>query len=276
MAILPAVPHISITVLIDGMPAREYQPSCLPQPIYLDGRDKLPMARCFIESQAEKAYKIRYRVSPLFFFPHDTDILIIAIFIDGQLFDERAVLKTQLNGLDYIEEIWYRQRNLTDGSSEWYGMAFKKVTMEEADQKTTEADLQRIKTLGTIEVVVRVAKGAAHRPTAPSLDDGKRNESLAFSQKALVLNYHEKGHGTSYRKIDDNCALDSRPLPVQNIKSLGQFLFFYRSHDFLKARNILDPRFVNHDAHGMRHPTQDNRVSIMSNGRTLIDLTGDP
>ncbi|KAF5967348.1 hypothetical protein FBULB1_11251 [Fusarium bulbicola] len=275
MAILRDLSLISVAVMIDGKPAQEYQHPCLPKPTYLDERQNLPEARCFIESQDGKAYMIRYRVSPLFFLSHSTDRLIIAVFVDGQLFGERVVLKTQVNNnLDYINVIQYGQRILPDGSSEWYGMMFKKVIMEEADQKTNEADLRRIKTLGNIEVVVRVAKGAANHPTALSPDDGVRNVSPAFSQKALVLNDLEKAHATNYPKIDGDFTLDS--IPVQDVKSIGQFFFFYRPHEFLEHRNILDPCFANHDVHGMRHSAQDDRVSVMPNGRFLIDLTRSP
>ncbi|EXM13359.1 hypothetical protein FOTG_18186 [Fusarium oxysporum f. sp. vasinfectum 25433] len=145
---------------------------------------------------------------------------------------------------------------------------------EEADQATTNADLQRIKTLGTIKVVVGVAKGATQLQEAPSFDDGKKNESLALSQKALVLDNHERGHGTSYRKIDDNRVFDSPPLLTPDTQSLGCFFFFYRPHDFFEAWNMLDPSFIKHEVHGMQQPTQGSRASIVPAGSTVIDLTG--
>ncbi|CVL09007.1 uncharacterized protein FMAN_14284 [Fusarium mangiferae] len=301
MATLPANPHIAVAVVIDGRRAQEYQPPWLLSPPESNRRHGLPIAKCYIESQSQKAFKIQCRVSPRFSFPPDTDLLLVSVFVDGHFFDSRAFPKTELG---CIEEIGHRQRDPTDPSSGWYNMTFQKLTsVEDADQKTINADSQRIKTVGIIRVVVGVAKSVTRSPKAPRFDDGKRHEPLRtsrnglapndleqglgtrfddgesnkfleFSQKVLVLNNLDQGHGTSYHKVDD--AFDSVTLPCRNRQALGCFVFYYRPYDVLHAEDILNPNFVNHDAHGMRLSTQDDRVSIMSNGRIAIDLTRGP
>ncbi|KAF5705641.1 hypothetical protein FGLOB1_7858 [Fusarium globosum] len=153
-------------------------------------------------------------------------------------------------------------------------MTFQKLTsVEDAGQEIIEADSQHIKTVGTIQVVAGVAKLVA-RPKAPRFEDGKRHEPICFSRNKLVLNCVEQGHGTSYRKIDD--ALDSVTLLHRVSQPLGHLLFFYRPHDVLDAKGILNPNFVNNDTHGMRLSTQDGRVSVMSDGTPVIDLTRCP
>ncbi|KAF9765083.1 hypothetical protein IL306_002694 [Fusarium sp. DS 682] len=201
MAILPAIPGISIVILVDDEPAQEYQPPSLPTPIDSTERQNLPKARCFIESRAGSPYKIRYRVSPLFSFPDGTDVLVFSVFVDGKPFSTPCVSKEKLHGRDHDHngEISYCQRDLPDGSSESYGLAFEDLTlMEEVDCGTIHTDIQRIKTLGAIQVVVQIAKRATQQTVGHSLDDDKRNVSLAFSHKKLILNGHGQSHGTKF------------------------------------------------------------------------------
>jgi hypothetical protein len=129
MAILPYIPGINITVLVDDEPAQEYQPYKIPTPFDSTRNQDLPQTKCFIESQAGSPYAIRFKISPLFLFPDDTDVLIISVFVDGKPFDERCIPRSRLYGADYMDKIWYCQRDLPDGPSESYTLAFEDLKL---------------------------------------------------------------------------------------------------------------------------------------------------
>jgi hypothetical protein len=71
-------------------------------------------------------------------------------------------------------------------------------TAEEADRETVNTYLEPIKTLGTIQVAVQVAKRIAPGPVVNDFHDDKRNKSLTIADNALVLNGHGRTHGTRF------------------------------------------------------------------------------
>ncbi|ENH74276.1 hypothetical protein FOC1_g10004881 [Fusarium oxysporum f. sp. cubense race 1] len=202
MGVLPFTPGINIAVLVDGKPAKEYQPWEFPEPFDATVNQGIPHTKCYIESQAE---------------------------------------------------ISYCQRDFSDGSSESYRPVFEDIRpVDEADGESVSSDLQRIKTLGTIQVAIEVGKQTAPVPMGnDDFCDDKRNESLAIDNKALLINGHGQIHGTTYV-----CAYETRQMTyttVDDEQQLGNFFFFYLSSHSPGAQFFFQPRFIDRWADDMIH-----------------------
>jgi hypothetical protein len=122
--------------------------------------------------------------------------------------------------------------------------------VDEADGESVNSDLQRIKTLGTVQVAIEVGKQTAPVPMGDDdFCDDKRNESLAIDNKALLLNGHGQIHGTtyvcackrrmtqtwltccSYTKTDETRRMTYTTVVFE--QHLGNFFFFYLSRHML-------------------------------------------
>ncbi|EMT72146.1 hypothetical protein FOC4_g10004002 [Fusarium odoratissimum] len=205
MAILPFTPGINVAVLVDGEPAKEYQPWEFPEPFDATMNQGIPHTKCYVKSQAGSPYAIRFRISSVFTFPNDTDAVTISVYVDGKPFDNKCIRKSTLAGasnlgIEYVGEISYCQRDFSDGSSKSYRPVFGDIRpVDEADSESVNTDLERIKALGTIQVAIEVGKQIAPVPMGnDDFSDDKRNESLAIDNKALLLNGHGQIHGTTY------------------------------------------------------------------------------
>ncbi|KAJ4103975.1 hypothetical protein NW760_010650 [Fusarium oxysporum] len=211
----------------------------------------IPHTKCYIQSQAGNPYAICFRISSLFTFPDDTDAVTISVYVDGKPFDNRCIRQSKLAGaaslgVDYVDEISCCQRDFSDGSSESYSPVFEDIrpgkstatiidykitninTVDEADGESANSDLQRIKTLGTIQVAIEVGKQTAPVPMGDDdFCDDKRNESLAIENKALLQNGHGQIHGTTYTKTDETRQMTYTAVDDQ--QHLGNFFFFYLS-----------------------------------------------
>ncbi|KAF4333824.1 hypothetical protein FBEOM_12354 [Fusarium beomiforme] len=246
MAIIPTVPAFSATILINGKTVDEYQPPHIPIPHDPGLRPELPRTRCFIKAETGHRYSIRYRVSPLFNFAGNTDVLVVSIYIDGNLVEKSCVPKDILGSRDFIEEIDFRHKELPDGSFDTHAFVFQDLSPAEGtDAATLKADLQRVKALGTIKIVLSLAK-------ENDTDDTQVHEPVEVE----------------YISSDTN-------------ETIGCFYFFYLSQNSLESHRINDPSFINHSAHGVaqtlapalapsRYP-----IKTLANGRLEIDLTGD-
>ncbi|KAK2473469.1 hypothetical protein H9L39_15644, partial [Fusarium oxysporum f. sp. albedinis] len=165
-------------------------------------------------------------------------------------FDNKCIRKSTLAGAsdlgeEYVDEISYCQRDFSDGSSESYRPVFEDIrpgkstatiidynTVDEADGESVNSDLQRIKTLGTVQVAIEVGKQTAPVPMGDDdFCDDKRNESLAIDNKALLLNGHGQIHGTTYTKTDETRQMTY--ITVDDEQHLGNFFFFYLSRRML-------------------------------------------
>lgn len=122
--------------------------------------------------------------------------------------------------------------------------------MVDADSESVNADLERIKALGTIQVAFELGKQTTPVPMGnDDFCDDKRNESLAIDNKALLLNGHGQIHGTtyvcackkrmtrtwltccSYTKTDETRQMTY--ITVNDEQHLGNFFFFYPSRRML-------------------------------------------
>ncbi|RKL11520.1 hypothetical protein BFJ71_g4 [Fusarium oxysporum] len=177
----------------------------------------IPHTKCYIKSQAGSPYAIRFRISSLFTFPDDTDAVTISVYVDGKPFDSKCIRKITLAGASNlgVEPVFEDIR-----------------PVDEADGESVNSDLQRIKTLGTVQVAIEVGKQTTPVPMGDDdFCDDKRNESLAIDNKAPLLNGHVQIHGTTYTKTDETRQMTYTTVDVE--QHLGNFFFFYLSRRIL-------------------------------------------
>ncbi|KAF5674706.1 hypothetical protein FDENT_9962 [Fusarium denticulatum] len=252
MAILPAVPAFSTTIVVNGEPADEYQPPHIPIPYDVEF-ENVPRTRCFIAAETCQTYSIRFRLSPRFYFGDDTDTLLVSIYIDGHLIEESLVFKNLVRQQDFIEYISHRHREFADGNRITETFSFQELAPAECTTATTlQADMQLVKTLGTIRVVLTSAKtldyDPKHGPLHDPSDEAESINSLQLSAKALILNGNGQTHGTGFQQVD---------VPVH---------FGY--YDVDAAQGM--PQTLEPAPEPPRYS-----VRTMSNGCLEIDLTGD-
>jgi hypothetical protein len=128
MAILPAVPAFSTTILVDGEPVDEYQPPHIPIPYDPEFNEEMPRTRCFIAAETGCPYSIRFRLSPLFDFADDTDTLIVAIFIDGTLVEQAMVSEHMLGSQVSLEKFPIAIDVYANGSSSVHSFVFRDLS----------------------------------------------------------------------------------------------------------------------------------------------------
>ncbi|KAG4259280.1 hypothetical protein FPRO03_12956 [Fusarium proliferatum] len=278
MGILPAVPAFSTAVIVNGEPADEYQPPC---PIPYDAEfEGVPRIRCFIPAETGNTYSVRFRLSPRFDFGNETDTLLVAIYIDGALVEETIVYKELLREQDFIDHIKYRHQHHSDGSRTSHEFWFRELAPAECTSAATlNADMQLVKTLGTIRVVLKLAKNFGKDPSADHCLGEEISRSLEPSCKALALNGHGQTHGTDYMEVDVDVPIAYYAIDTR--ETIGCFDFVYISPDTLKAQGIINLKFINQAAQGVpqtfepapkppRFPAR-----TLPNGCLEIDLTGD-
>ncbi|EXL98078.1 hypothetical protein FOIG_09637 [Fusarium odoratissimum NRRL 54006] len=270
MAILPFTPGINVAVLVDGEPAKEYQPWEFPEPFDATMNQGIPHTKCYVKSQAGSPYAIRFRISSVFTFPNDTDAVTISVYVDGKPFDNKCIRKSTLAGasnlgIEYVGEISYCQRDFSDGSSKSYRPVFGDIRpVDEADSESVNTDLERIKALGTIQVAIEVGKQIAPVPMGnDDFSDDKRNESLAIDNKALLLNGHGQIHGTTYTKTDETRQMTYTT--VDDEQHLGNLFFFYLSCHSPGAQFFFQSRFIDRFADDMIHILSLPKVKHMLN-----------
>ncbi|KAF4417438.1 hypothetical protein FACUT_12225 [Fusarium acutatum] len=93
MAILPAAPAFSTTIVVNGEPVDEYQPPHIPIPYDAEISKDVPRTCCFIAAETCQTYSVRFRLSPRFCFGAETDTLLVAIYIDRKPVEESLVFQ---------------------------------------------------------------------------------------------------------------------------------------------------------------------------------------
>lgn len=225
MAVLPLIPGINVSILVDGTPATEHIPVPEDFPPFIDstGHQGVEHNRCHIESQAGKHFAIRIKISSIFkFFPGE-NTLIVSIYIDGNPFDNvviprRYIVSAAREDEEYNEVISCCHREFPDGSSECYKPVFRdirhpgKSTTRPTDHNMTNvnaayqtddalsiSDVESIMALGSIQVAIEVA-----RETGPGVmgndefSDDKSNETLVIDNEVLQRDGSGQIHATTY------------------------------------------------------------------------------
>ncbi|KAF5567955.1 hypothetical protein FPHYL_3018 [Fusarium phyllophilum] len=282
MAILPAVPAFSTTVVVSGEPADEYQPPRIIIPYDAEFK-AVPRARCFIAAETGQSYSIRFRVSPLFRFSNNTDTLVVSIYINGNLVKESLVFETLLSKQDFIKSVSHLHRVYSDGSRSAATFVFEDLTpAESTNAATLQADMQVIRSLRTIRVILRSARRLSpdpmHCPNDQEVTFNNLQPSrLQTSHKALALNRHSQTHRTG----PVNAPVHFQYYDVSVREAIRCFNFMYLSPDTLEAQGINHPNYINQAAQGMPQVIEPApeppryAVRTMSDECVEIDLTGD-
>ncbi|KAF5585621.1 uncharacterized protein FSUBG_12396 [Fusarium subglutinans] len=295
MAILPEVPAFSTAIIVDGEPADEYQPPHIPIP-YDAEFEGVPRTRCFIAAETGETYSVRFRLSPLFYFGAETDTLLVSIYIDGSLVEESLVFKSLPGEQDFIDYISHLHREDANGSINPHTFCFQDLApgmypyclgklrpnvgaAECTTAATLQADMQLVKTLGTIRVVLRSAKKLISDPMPSPSNKQQTFNTLQPSTKALILNGYGQTHGTGYRLVDVPVHFEYYDVDIR--EAIGCFDFVYLSPGTLEAQGIMNLDYINQAAQGMPQTLEPApeppryAVRTMSNGYLEIDLTGD-
>ncbi|KAK2684697.1 hypothetical protein QWA68_016462 [Fusarium oxysporum] len=122
--------------------------------------DEVAVTHYFIESQTGKNFHIRYRFSPLFTFSDGVVAIILKFFIDGIECQQLVMNHEDLIGArDKIQNMCYRRMEMGDGRSDSYSLTFSEIApVELAKRATVVSDIERIKTLKTIKVMIGFGK----------------------------------------------------------------------------------------------------------------------
>ncbi|KAM0341201.1 hypothetical protein ACHAPU_010131 [Fusarium lateritium] len=202
MAILPNVKGLSVRIVIDGEPADEFKPptgSSLNSDV---GTHEIPNMHRFIESQSRRPYAIEVDCQSDFHFAGHCNAVIFDATVDGSIVLSLLVdaRRFQRPG-GYVQKLAQRH----NGTQRDVDLVFQDLqTIEDAGRDIVKADLERLKTLGTIKVVVHQAKISADEKTGGSsaksvaTASAQQVEPQEVALKALILDDKGHTHGTRY------------------------------------------------------------------------------
>ncbi|KAF5586824.1 hypothetical protein FPANT_7117 [Fusarium pseudoanthophilum] len=260
MAVLPVIPGLNISVLVDGELATEHipQPSDFPPLIDATRHQSIEHNQCFIESHADSRFAIRFRISSDFKFPWGKTILIISIYADGKpfdarLFQKRFIVSATRGGKVFEDIITYCHREYSGGSCETYNPVFQDIRHPafQTDDGSGISDPNIIKALGSIQVAISVARDRGPgEVTNDEFSDDKR-VPLAIDSDALHRYGSGQIHGTIYARADEN--LEMEYVAVDREVHIGNFFFYYQSPPAEGARFNLQAKFIDRDANKMVH-----------------------
>ncbi|KAI1015324.1 hypothetical protein LB504_010932 [Fusarium proliferatum] len=273
MAVLPLIPGINISILVDGTPATEHipVPEHFPPLIDATGHQDVEHNRCHIESQAGKHFAIRINISSVFKFFPGKNTLIVSIYIDGNPFDNvviprRYIVSAAGDGEEYDEVISYCHRELPDGSSECYKPVFRDIRHPayQTDDALFVSDVESIMALGSIQVAIEVAREIGPGVMGnDEFSDDKSNETLVIDNEALRRDGSGQIHATTYTRTNDT--LDMEYIAVDCEDHIGNFFFYYQSAPAPRAAFNLQKKFIDRNANEMVHlhskPSMSHKLS---------------
>ncbi|KAG9498298.1 hypothetical protein J7337_011195 [Fusarium musae] len=260
MAVLPVLPGLNISVLVDGELATEHipQPSYFPPLIDATGHQRIEHNQCYIESRADSHFAIRFRISSDFKFPWGKTILIISIYVDGKpfdarLFQKRFIVSATRGGKECADYITYCHREYSAGSCETYNPIFQDIRHPafQTDDGSGISDPDSIKALGSIQVAITVARDRGPGEVASDEFNDDKREPLSIDSDALHRYGSGQIHGTIYARAAENPEMEY--VAVDREVHIGNFFFYYQSPAAEGARFSLQPRFIDCDANNMVH-----------------------
>ncbi|RBR13738.1 hypothetical protein FVER53590_13537 [Fusarium verticillioides] len=260
MAVLPVIPGLNISVLVDGELATEHipQPSYFPPLIDATGHQRIEHNQCYIESRADSHFAIRFRISSDFKFPWGKTILIISIYVDGKpfdarLFQKRFIVSATRGGKECGDYITYCHREYSAGSCETYNPIFQdsRHPAFQTDDGSGISDPDSIKALGSIQVAITVARDRGPGEVASDEFRDDKREHLSIDSHALHRYGSGQIHGTIYARAAENPEMEY--VAVDREVHIGNFFFYYQSPAAEGARFNLQPKFIDRDANNMVH-----------------------
>ncbi|KAF5529801.1 hypothetical protein FMEXI_13919 [Fusarium mexicanum] len=286
MAVLPGVPGIEVRIVVDGLPTQEWpfeenkKREVSDKDVKADehkvgsvaSKDAhLPTTHNYIVSKTGCHFGVSLALSPdlkTSSLPATTDAIGIHIHIDGTFFDRFLVgfehLKPQK--WNYMPPTWdFKLVKTEDGTTKRECPVFSDiVSVEDPDGDKTEADMARVKTMGTIRLTVWAAK-RGEAGSYEVTETPKRSE-MELAHKATILHGEGLTHGTTFKDgdIDES---DRQRFEATVLKKLGEFIYKYSAHSPEEAKKLEMDSSV---------PSKRKYEEVkMPDGRCVLDLTGD-
>ncbi|KAF5021379.1 hypothetical protein F66182_6568 [Fusarium sp. NRRL 66182] len=238
MAVLDAVPHVTVQVRVAGELATEYDPlDDQAAAASLNSRQpEIHVKHSYIESKTGAEYSIEVTVTPEFEFPNNHDAIEAHVCLDGVWMAGKFYPKSDLismTGTLAISTACFAAER-AGGEPNIRRFIFAPITRS-SEKSADEAriDIKRAKSLGIIKVVLLTGvMGEKHRRL---IRQKYRRQELKFAEKAMKG--REISHGTQF--------VASHEMPVMSVtkiydsRQLGTFIFHYRSHKALQHEMII-------------------------------------
>ncbi|KAH6900060.1 hypothetical protein B0T10DRAFT_469532 [Thelonectria olida] len=250
MAVLPAVPGLSVHIQVAGERATEY-----PDEERADASKPLK-SHCYIESKDGEEFAIETTVTPGFPLKNGHDTLWSSVKIDGsRLHLKRNTIRlkaaretTEARTCSEVLTASEDPRKINANN-----LVFVPVVTNE-DQHGLETCDPNVPTfLGTI--AVRVSTGISGEPTVFNPPKVDRKASIGVHEKLLKGKDLTHGSSLSSGHVEANPAMRR----FTDSARIGTFYFYYRSHEALQRQLII--------------PRSPSPSSTSSNDDQLEDLT---
>ncbi|KAF9775701.1 hypothetical protein IL306_006180 [Fusarium sp. DS 682] len=235
MAIHPDVPGLSVTVEVNHSPLPERErPIEETRPSYV--AHGTPYVERSIECSLGSKYAVAMTLTSSYAFPDDHDLLMLRLYLDDSSSHFRTLMVSKASipelGSDekHVEYLKFRDHRGTDGQVHRTFLIFSKVSSAEGGgPDEIAADLERLKSMGTIRAKVMTAKDEGkemlQEPPPP-----RDFASLEVFGKALIQSGQDVAVGTSFATVKMSKEWKERPCTrVSNETNLVTFVFYYRN-----------------------------------------------
>ncbi|POR37780.1 Uncharacterized protein TPAR_02027, partial [Tolypocladium paradoxum] len=237
MAVIPAVPGLTINVKVACQIATEYAP---PEEETF-GEDQgvtasIPRSTCYIESTSGLSFSVQTTVTPEFERIAPYDALAVRVYIDGQYIHGEWYYKSDIN--------WTRSfiREISSGStpSDRKGFVVRRTftfapvsCVEDVARTRIVQDAKTARSLGVIRVTASVGRGEKAVLYAGNTFRG--NQKLELAEKAMKGK--ELSHGTSFPA--GAVGVQPRMVSFNHERDVAEFFFKYRSRGALQRELII-------------------------------------
>ncbi|KAF5703405.1 hypothetical protein FGLOB1_9100 [Fusarium globosum] len=286
MAVLPGVPGTEVRILVNGLLTEEWPfegnitREASEEDIKTDEHKagppgsedaRLPTRNSYIVSKSGCRFGVSVTLTPdlkTSSLPDKTVDIGIEIHIDGT-FCDRFLVDLQSHEpqkRNYRPQIWDSAPVRTQGGTikREYLILSEILSVEDRDNDKTEADMFRVKTMGTIRLTVCAVtseKSVTYEVTALPM-----RPEMELAHKATILHGQGLTHGTTF-KNEDTGESDSKRSGGKILRNLGEFVYKYSSRAPEEARKYETDSSV-------QAKTKYGEVK-MPDGRSLVDLIGD-
>ncbi|KAF5531112.1 hypothetical protein FNAPI_13384 [Fusarium napiforme] len=249
MAVLPGVPGINVRIVVNGLPTEEWpfeenkkreadeDAKANEHKLGHVGSEdpQLPTSSNYIQSKSGCRFWVRATLSDDFEhsnMPPGADGIAFQIYIDGEIFGTGSIpLGTRLTrnwDCAFVKS--------DDGMMKRHYPVFSDiVSVEDTDNDKINADMARVREMGTIHIWVLAVKLNQPRTLAAQTRD---RPDMEMAYKATILHGDGLTHGTTY-KVEDIEDSDSQMAAYSPslLGRLGNFVFRYSANPPVKVKN---------------------------------------
>ncbi|KND94078.1 hypothetical protein TOPH_00949 [Tolypocladium ophioglossoides CBS 100239] len=241
MAVIQAVPGLTVNVKVAGQIATEYATPEEEAPGGdQGGPSSVPHSTCYIESTSGLTFSVQATVTSEFKLDAPYDVIVLHCYIDGSWVQGRSIFKHDINpDLPCIQELSRSIPN-SDGNEKG-GFVERKFTfapvssVEDVAGARIAQDIKTASSLGKIRVMAIIAHGIEPAKfVGPTLRGDANFELAEKSMKGKELS-----HGTSFPA--GAVVVQPRALAFKHERKLCDFSFKYRSRSALQRELIIPP-----------------------------------